>query len=83
MFCAARCCPHEGLLDGRAEVLILKHISRPSTFKMEVKIFPIHDVNAIALKLDGDGGSYLADPLSISLMDVVFHACGIVNVCQC
>ena len=33
VFCAARCCPHEGLLDGRVEVLILKHISRPSTFQ--------------------------------------------------
>ena len=42
----------------------------------------MHDVNAIGLKLDGDEGSSLADPLAISLMDAVFHACGIVEVCQ-
>ena len=50
--------------------------------KMEVKIFPIHDVKAIGLKLDGDEGSSLAEPLAISLIDAVFHACGIVDVCQ-
>ena len=82
VFCAARCCPHEDLLDGRVEVLILKHISRPSNFQDEVKIFSIHDVNAIGLKLDGDEGSSLADFMAISLMDAIFHACEIVNVCQ-
>ena len=49
---------------------------------MEVKIFPIHDVKASGLKLDGDEGSSLAEPLAISLMDAVLHACGIVDVCQ-
>ena len=49
---------------------------------MEVKIFPIYDVKAISLKLDGDEGSSLAEPLAINLMDAVFHACGIVDVCQ-
>ena len=49
---------------------------------MEMKIFPMHDVSAIGLKLDGDEGSSLANPLVISLMDAVFHACGIVDVCQ-
>ena len=43
---------------------------------------PIYDVNAIGLKLGGDEGSSLADPLTISVMDAVFHACGIVDVCQ-
>ena len=40
VFCAARCGPHEGLLDGRAEVLIFKHISRPSTFQNGSENFP-------------------------------------------
>ena len=39
VFCAARFFPHEGLLDGQVEVLILKHISRSSTFQIEVKKF--------------------------------------------
>ena len=40
VFCAARCCPHEGLLNGRVKVLILKHISRPSTFQDGSENFP-------------------------------------------
>ena len=43
---------------------------------MEVNIFTTHDVNAIGLKLGGDEGSSLADPLAMSLMDAVFHVCG-------
>ena len=43
---------------------------------MEVKIFTTHDVNAIGLKLGGDEGSSLADPLAVSLIDAVFRACG-------
>ena len=49
---------------------------------MKVEIFPIHNVNAIGLKLDGDEGSSLADPLAISLMDAVVHACGTVDVLE-
>ena len=49
---------------------------------MKVKHFPINNVKSIDLKLDGDEGSSLTESLAISLMDAVFHACGIVAVCQ-
>ena len=49
---------------------------------MEVKIFPMHDFSAIGLKFDDDEGSSLADPLAISLIVAVFHACGTVDVIQ-
>ena len=49
---------------------------------MEVKIFLLHDVKAIGLKLDGDEGSSLAGTLAITLMDAFFHAWGIVDVGQ-
>ena len=32
----------------------------PLSFRMEVKIVPIHDVSAVGLRLDGDEGSFLA-----------------------
>ena len=40
VFRAAGCCPHDGLLDGPIEVLILKHISRSSTFQDGSENFP-------------------------------------------
>ena len=51
-------------------------MSGPSTFQDGSEIFTTHDVNAIGLKLGGDEGSSLADPLAMSLMDSAFHACG-------
>ena len=40
VFHAARCCPHEGLFVGRVEVLILRHMSGPSTSQDGSKNFP-------------------------------------------
>ena len=38
----------------------------PLSFRMEVKVFPIHDIRAIGLKLDGGEGSCLAGPLGMT-----------------